>query len=84
MLNEADTRVKLAYPKLHESNWAEEMIEREKPITKGQIINESGDCLFKKKPMNKREGEKGVWALIRGKKHEILDMCNKRSKLDCC
>ena len=42
--------MKLVDPKLHESNWAEDLIEREKPITNGQIINESGDRLSKKKP----------------------------------
>lgn len=45
MLNEADTRVKLIDPKLRESGWTERMIEREKAIAKGMIINESGDRL---------------------------------------
>ncbi|RLI41224.1 restriction endonuclease subunit R, partial [Candidatus Bathyarchaeota archaeon] len=50
MLNEADTRVKLIDPKLHESGWTERMIEREKVIAKGMIINESGDRLPVRKP----------------------------------
>lgn len=45
MLNEADTRAKLIDPKLHKSGWTEKMIVRNKPITKGMIINESGDRL---------------------------------------
>jgi type I restriction enzyme R subunit len=49
-LNEADTRAKLIDPKLHQAGWTEEMIERDKPITRGQIINENGDRLPQKKP----------------------------------
>lgn len=45
MLSEADTRAKLVDPKLAEAGWTEEMIEREQPITKGKIINETGDRL---------------------------------------
>jgi type I restriction enzyme R subunit len=50
MLTEEDTRAKLVDPKLRESGWTEEMIEREKPITLGRILNESGDRGRKKKP----------------------------------
>jgi type I restriction enzyme R subunit len=49
-LNEADTRAKLVDPKLHESGWREEMIERDKPITRGRILNETGDRAKPKKP----------------------------------
>jgi len=44
MLNKADTRVKLVDPKLQRSGWIEEMIEREKAITRGMIINDSGSA----------------------------------------
>jgi len=44
-MSELDTRAKLIDPKLHESGWTEENIERDKSITKGKIINESGDRL---------------------------------------
>jgi type I restriction enzyme R subunit len=50
MLNEADTRAKLIDPKLLNSGWTEKMIVRDKPITKGMIINESGDRLPVRKP----------------------------------
>ena len=50
MLNEADTRAKLVDPKLHASGWTEDMIVRDRYITKGRIINESGDRLPRKKP----------------------------------
>jgi len=50
MLNEADTRIKLIDPKLHASGWTERMIEREKAITRGMIINDSGDRLPTRKP----------------------------------
>ena len=50
MLNEADTRAKLIDPKLQRSGWTEEMIEREKVITKGMIINDSGDRLPARRP----------------------------------
>jgi hypothetical protein len=49
MLNEADTRAKLIDPKLKEAGWTEDNIEREKPVTKGKIINENGDRLPPKK-----------------------------------
>ena len=45
MLSEADTRAKLIDPKLHNSGWTDEKIEREKNVTRGKIINESGDRL---------------------------------------
>jgi len=50
MLNEADTRAKLIDPKLLNSGWTEKMIVRDKPITKGTIINDSGDRLPVRKP----------------------------------
>jgi len=50
MLNEADTRAKLIDPKLQRSGWMEKMIVRDKAITKGMIINESGDRLPVRKP----------------------------------
>ena len=50
MLNEADTRAKLIDPKLLNSGWTEKMIVRDKPITKGMIINDSGDRLPIRKP----------------------------------
>lgn len=43
MLNEADTRVKLVDPKLHEAGWKEEMIERGRHISPGRIIDENGN-----------------------------------------
>jgi type I restriction enzyme R subunit len=49
MLNEADTRAKLIDPKLKEAGWTEDNIEREKPVTKGKIINENGVRLSPKK-----------------------------------
>lgn len=49
-MNEAETRAKLIDPKLHESGWAERMIEREKVVSKGMIINQSGDHLPIRKP----------------------------------
>lgn len=45
MLSEDDTRAKLVDPKLRESGWTEKMIARDRNITKGQIVNESGDRL---------------------------------------
>ena len=50
MLTEADTRAKLVDPKLHQSGWTEDKIERDKPITRGRILNESGDRAHFKKP----------------------------------
>jgi type I restriction enzyme R subunit len=50
MLNEADTRAKLIDPKLLNSGWTEKMIVRDKPITKGMIINDTGDRLPVRKP----------------------------------
>lgn len=50
MLSEEDTRAKLIDPKLKKSGWTEEMIVRDRVITKGTIINESGDRLPAKKP----------------------------------
>ena len=42
MLNEADTRVKLIDPKLHEAGWEEDRIARDKNITPGKLIDEEG------------------------------------------
>ncbi|MEM2351459.1 MAG: DEAD/DEAH box helicase family protein [Thermoproteota archaeon] len=50
MLSEADTRVKLIDPKLLKSGWTEMMIVRDRAITKGRIINDSGDRLPVRKP----------------------------------
>lgn len=50
MLNEADTRAKLVDPKLHESRWTEDKVERDKFITNGRILNETGDRARRKKP----------------------------------
>jgi type I restriction enzyme R subunit len=50
MLSEADTRAKLIDPKLQKSGWSEKMVVRDKAITKGMIINESGDRLPVRKP----------------------------------
>ncbi|MHA1609506.1 MAG: EcoAI/FtnUII family type I restriction enzme subunit R [Candidatus Njordarchaeales archaeon] len=50
MLNEAETRAKLIDPKLRASGWKEKMIEREKVITRGMIINDNGDRLPVRKP----------------------------------
>ena len=50
MLSEADTRVKLIDPMLHACGWTEDMIIREKPITRGRIINDGGDRLPPLKP----------------------------------
>lgn len=50
MLNEADTRAKLIDPKLLKSGWTENMIVRDKAITKGMILNDSGDRLPVRKP----------------------------------
>ena len=50
MLNEADTRIKLIDPMLHACGWTEDMIVREKPITRGRIINDGGDRLPPLKP----------------------------------
>ncbi len=41
MLNEEETRAQLVDPKLRESGWKDNMIERDCFITKGMIINES-------------------------------------------
>jgi type I restriction enzyme R subunit len=43
MLSEDDTRVKLVDPKLHNSGWKEEMIERGRHISPGRIIDETGN-----------------------------------------
>ena len=43
MLNEADTRVKLVDPKLHDSGWKEGVIERGRHISPGRIIDENGN-----------------------------------------
>jgi len=50
MLNEAETRAKLVDPKLRKAGWTEDMIEREKVIAPGRILNETGDRGRKKKP----------------------------------
>ena len=50
MLNEEETRAQLVDPKLRESGWKDNMIERDRFITKGTIINESGDRLPPRKP----------------------------------
>jgi type I restriction enzyme R subunit len=50
MLNEADTRVKLIDPKLHECGWDEDKILRDKPITPGRIVDERGNRRAGKKP----------------------------------
>lgn len=50
MLNEADTRVKLVDPKLHDSGWLEERIVRERFITAGRILDEDGNRRAGKKP----------------------------------
>jgi type I restriction enzyme R subunit len=42
MLNEADTRVKLIDPKLHESGWPENKIQRDRVIAPGKILDEKG------------------------------------------
>ncbi len=42
MVSEDDTRVKLIDPKLHESGWTEDMIERGRHIAPGKIIDEQG------------------------------------------
>lgn len=39
MLNEADTRVKLIYPMLHQAGWIEDKIIRERFITPSKILN---------------------------------------------
>jgi len=43
MMSEADTRVKLVDPKLHESGWKEEWIRRGKHIAPGRILDERGN-----------------------------------------
>jgi type I restriction enzyme R subunit len=55
MLNEADTRVKLIDPKLHEGGWKEEQILRERPITVGRILDEDG---------NRGAGKKADYVLL--------------------
>jgi len=50
MLNEADTRVKLIDPKLHESGWQEEFILRDRPTTPGRTLDEEGNRRAGKKP----------------------------------
>ncbi|WP_246167942.1 EcoAI/FtnUII family type I restriction enzme subunit R [Thermosulfurimonas marina] len=55
MLNEAETRAKLIDPKLHESGWSEELIQRELKITEGRIIDEYG---------NRKEGVKPDYILF--------------------
>jgi len=55
MLNEAETRAKLIDPKLHESGWSEDLIQRELKITEGRIIDEYG---------NRKEGIKPDYILF--------------------
>lgn len=55
MLNEAETRAKLIDPKLHESGWSEDLIQRELKITEGGIIDEYG---------NRKEGVKPDYILF--------------------
>lgn len=43
MLKETDTRAKLIDPKLHESGWSEDLIQRELKITEGRIIDDYGN-----------------------------------------
>jgi len=50
MLNEADTRAKLVDPKLHAAGWTEDKIIRDRWITPGRVIDESGKRLKGKKP----------------------------------
>jgi len=50
MLNEEETRAQLVDAKLRESEWKDNMIERGPFITKGMIINESGDRLPPRNP----------------------------------
>lgn len=50
MLNEADTRVKLIDPKLHQVGWVEDKIVRERIITPGRILDEKGKRKKGKKP----------------------------------
>lgn len=50
MLNEADTRAKLIDPKIHDSNWVEDTILRDKTITPGRIIDQQGNRGKVKKP----------------------------------
>jgi type I restriction enzyme R subunit len=50
MLNEADTRAKLIDPKLQRSGWTEKMVERDKAIARGMIINDGGDRLPTRRP----------------------------------
>jgi type I restriction enzyme R subunit len=83
MLNEADTRAKLIDPKLLNSGWTEKMIVRDKPITKGMIINESGDRLPVRKPdyiLYYPDNREGIpLAVMRQKQriNPILLECNK-------
>lgn len=49
MLDEADTRAKLIDPNLHKCGWTEEMIRRERYVTKGRVLNKSGDRLPRKR-----------------------------------
>lgn len=49
-LNEADTRVKLIDPRLHENGWKEESISRDIFITPGRIIDDEGNRRKGKKP----------------------------------
>jgi type I restriction enzyme S subunit len=46
MLNAADTKAKPVEPKLCNSGWKEKKIVRDKPITKGMIVNNSDDHLL--------------------------------------
>jgi len=55
MLNEVETRAKLIDPKLHESGWSEDLIQREIKITDGRIIDEYG---------NRKEGVKPDYILF--------------------
>src|SRR3989442_13250279 len=50
MMNEADTRVKLIDPKLHDASWTEDNILRDRSITPGRILNEDGARKPGKKP----------------------------------
>jgi len=47
--NEADTRTKLIDPKLHESGWDEDKIQREYQISSGRILNSDGSRTLPKR-----------------------------------
>lgn len=61
-LNEADTRVKLIDPKLHDGGWKEESIVRDRPTTPGRIIDEEG---------NRRAGKKPDYVLLQSRSFPI-------------